>query len=155
MLSSQKTVLALMHIRSNHISVLRKPSGRAGWTIGQTGQMPGASRLNVKTFLLMVFHIFRLFTTRQKCRDFWLLRLVYRLRKLTTLALIVFEWLKRIEANSTTFYDPRIRSKSVHPWASAEIFPMKTSSKYCLSFSGCWRCNANGRSQNALPFLAH
>jgi len=69
-LSSQKTVLALMHIRSNHISVLRKPSGRAGLTIGQTGQMPGASRLNVKTFLLMVFHIFRLFTTRQNFRAF-------------------------------------------------------------------------------------
>jgi len=44
-LSSQNTVLALMHIRSIHISVLRKPSGRAGLTIGQTGQMPRASRI--------------------------------------------------------------------------------------------------------------
>jgi len=25
----------------------------------------------------------------------------------------------------------------------------------CLSFWGCWRCNANGCSQNALPFLPH
>jgi len=98
-----------------------------------------ASRLNVKTFLLVVFHIFRLFTTRQNWRAFWLLRLVYRLRKLTTSALIVFEWLKIIEPNSTTFHDPRIRSKSAQPWASAEIFPMKTTSKFCLSFSGCWR----------------
>jgi len=30
---------------------------------------------------------------------------------------------RRIEPNSTTLYNPRIRSKSVHPWASAEIFP--------------------------------
>jgi len=72
----------------------------------------------------------------QNCRAFLLLRLVYRLRKLTTFALIVFEWLKRIEPNSTTFYEPRIRSKSVHPWVSAEIFPMKTTFTFCLSFSG-------------------
>ena len=26
-----------------------------------------------------------------------------------------------------------------------------TTLKFCLSFSGCWRCNANGRSQTALP----
>jgi len=38
-------------------------------------------------------------------------------------AFIVFEWLKRIEANSTTLYDPKIRSKSVHPLTSAEMFP--------------------------------
>jgi len=25
--------------------------------------------------------------------------------------------------------------------------------KFWLSFSGCWRYSANGRSQNALPFL--
>jgi len=37
------------------------------------------------------FHIFRLFTARQNCGAFRLLRLVYRLRKLTILALIVFE----------------------------------------------------------------
>ena len=96
----------------------------------------GASRLNVKTFLLLDFHVFSLFTMCQNCRAFLLLRLVYRLRKLTTFALIVFEWLKRIEPNSTTFYEPRIRSKSVHPWVSAEIFPMKTTFTFCLSFSG-------------------
>ena len=71
---------------------------------------------------LLVFRIFRLFTTRQNGRAFWLLGLVYRSRKLITLAFIVFEWLKRIEPNSTTLYDPRFRSKSVHPWTSAEIF---------------------------------
>ena len=26
---------------------------------------------------------------------------------------------------------------------------------YCLSFSGCWRCDANGRSKLALAFLHH
>ena len=72
---------------------------------------------------LLVFHIFRLFTTRQNCRVFWILRLVYRSRKLITLAFIVFEWPKRIEPNRTALYHPRIRSKSVHPWTSAEIFP--------------------------------
>jgi len=42
--------------------------------------------------------------------------------------------------------------KSVHPWASTYIFPGGAMSKLCLSFSGCSQCNANGRSQNALPF---
>jgi len=28
-------------------------------------------------------------------------------------------------------------------------------STFCLFFSGCWCCNANGRSQNDLPFLHH
>ena len=41
------------------------------------------------------------------------------------------------------------------PWASAEIFPEGAASTLCLSFSGCWRCNAIGRSQNALPFPNH
>jgi len=48
--------------------------GRAGLTIGQTGQMPGASRLNIK-IVLSWFQVFRLFTTRRNCRAFWLLRL--------------------------------------------------------------------------------
>jgi len=68
----------------------------------------------------------------------------------TALAFIVFKWLKRIEANSTTLYDPRIRSKSVHPWAPVQIISWGATSKFCLSFSGCWQCNANERSQNAL-----
>ena len=38
-------------------------------------------------------------------------------------------------------------------WASAEIFPGWSNIDICLSFSGCWRCNENGRSQKALPFL--
>jgi len=48
---------------------------RTGLTIGQTGQMPGAScfwgprALNQNTPLL-VFHIFRLFMTHQNCRAF-------------------------------------------------------------------------------------
>ena len=72
---------------------------------------------------LLVFHVFSLFTTRQNCRAFWLLCLVYRLRKLTTVAFIVFKWLERSEPNRTTLYDPINTSKSVHPWTSAEIFP--------------------------------
>ena len=102
---------------------------------------------------LLVFHVFRLFTTRRNCKAFWLLPLVYGLRKLTTLACIVFEWLNRIEPKSTTLYYPRISSKSMHPWRSAESFPAGATSKFCLSLSGCWRSNANWRSQNSLPFL--
>ena len=87
---------------------------RAGLTIGQTGQMPGASRFWgpgawISKSPLMVFHVFKLFTTRQNCRAFWLLRLEYTLRKLTTFAFKVLSDsdLKSIEQNSTTLYDPR------------------------------------------------
>jgi len=38
------------------------------------------------------------------------------------LAVIAFEWLKRIESNSHALWPARISSKSVHPWASAETF---------------------------------
>jgi len=41
------------------------------------------------------------------------------------------------------------------PWASAEIFPGGAKSTFWLSFSGFWRCNPNGRTQNALPLLHH
>jgi len=67
---------------------LHRVTSRAGLTIGQ---MPGASRLDIKTLLYCFFHIFRLFTTRQKCRAFWLLGLAYRSGKLITVAFIVFE----------------------------------------------------------------
>jgi len=66
--------------------------------------LSGASCLNIKTLLFLVFHVFRLLNVRQNCRAFWWLRLVYKLRKLTTLAFIDFEWLKRIEPNSITLY---------------------------------------------------
>jgi len=53
-----------------------------------------ANRANVRGLALeyqntslLVFHVFRLFTTRQNCRTFWLLCLAYRLRKLTALAI--------------------------------------------------------------------
>ena len=39
------------------------------------------------------------------------------------------------------------------PWLFAGFFPGGATSKFCSSFSGCWRCNASGRSQNALPVL--
>jgi len=53
------------------------------------------------------------------------------------LTFIVFELLKSIEPNSTKLYDPRIRLKSVHPWAPVENFPGGAMSKLCLSYSGC------------------
>ena len=31
-------------------------------------------------------------------------------------------------------------------------FSRGVTSKFCLSFSGCWQCNENGLSQNTLPF---
>ena len=72
---------------------------------------------------LLVFHSVRLFTMRQNCRAFWLLHLVYRSGKLITLAFIVFEWLKRIEPNSTTLsMTEDLYWKSVHPWTYAKIF---------------------------------
>ena len=45
----------------------------------------GASCLNMKTLLYWFFNVFRLLTTRQNCRAFWLLHLVHRLRKLRPL----------------------------------------------------------------------
>ena len=113
-----------------------------------------ASRLNIKTLLHSCF-MFLGCSPRVKIVEILvtLFSIYCRLRKLTTLAFIVFEWRKRIEPNSTTLYDPRVRSKSVQPRASAEIFLGVETSTFCLSISGCWRCNANARSQNALPFL--
>jgi len=65
-----------------------------------TGQMLGASRfwgpgacLSKHSFA--DFSCFKLFSMRQNCRAFWLLPLVYRLRKLRTLPFIVFEWLEK------------------------------------------------------------
>ena len=79
---------------------------RAGLTIGQTGQMLGASRFCGSSACLSKrsfagFSCFKLFSMRQNCRSFWLLRLVYRLRKPRNLPFNVFEWL---EKNRTTQY---------------------------------------------------
>jgi len=38
-------------------------------------------------------------------------------------------------------------------WVSEENFPGGTTSTFCSSFSSCWRCNANGRSQNLYCFF--
>jgi len=77
-----------------------------GKALGKPGNCPGPRAFGVLALgyqnTPLVFHSFRLFTMRQNCRAFWLLRLVYRSRKLITLAFIVFEWLKRIKSNSTT-----------------------------------------------------
>jgi len=106
----------------------------ANRTNAQGTALLGASRLNFKTFLLQDFHVFRLFITRQNYRAFRLLCLVCWLSKLTTMALIVFEWLKRIEPNSTTFYDPSIRSQSVHPWASMSVFQWRQRQNFAYPF---------------------
>jgi len=47
------------------------------------------------------------------------------------------------------------REVTPHSWASAEIFPGGAKSTFCLPSSGCWRCNANGCTQNASSFLHH
>jgi len=91
----------------------------------QIGQCPvlrafGDLALEYQNTPLLVIHVFRLFTTRPNCRAFLLLRLVYK--ETDNFGIYRFELLERTEPNSTTFYDPRIRSKSVHRWASAEFF---------------------------------
>jgi len=40
------------------------------------------------------------------------------------------------------------------PWAWA-IFFKETHTTFCLCVSNCWRCDANWRTQNVLPFLRH
>jgi len=85
-----------------------------------------------------------------------LLCLVNSLRKLRNLAFIIFELLRRIEPNSTTLYDQRMRSKSMYPWASAEIFPRRANVEILLILFRLLTMQCvNGRSQNALPLLPH
>ena len=157
------------HRRIVHSYWLRRPKfahhcgvkhrvARAGLTIGQ---MPGPHAfgglaLGYQNTPLLVFHSLRLFTMRQNCWAFWLLRLVYRSGKLITLLFIVFEWLKRIEPNSTTLFITQEldRNQCIHG-RTQKFFFFAATSIICLSFTGCRRCNANGRSQNALPFLPH
>jgi len=46
----------------------------------------------------------------------------------------------------------------IYQWtqrASKYFFPGETTSAFTLPFLGCYRCNANGCSQNTLPFLHH
>jgi len=88
----------------------------ANWENARGVALSGASRLNIKILLFLVFHVFRLFNVRQNCRAFWWLRLVYKLRKLTTLAFIDFEWLKRIEPNSITLYVLPFSDFQACPW---------------------------------------
>ena len=40
-------------------------------------------------------------------------------------------------------------------WRPQKFFQGRAKSTFCLFFLDCWRCNANGRSQNALPFQHH
>ena len=38
-------------------------------------------------------------------------------------------------------------------WESAQSFSWGTTSKFCLNFSGCWRCNLNGSSRSYCSIL--
>jgi len=44
---------------------------------------------------------------------------------------------------------------SLETWVSAKIFPGVATLTFCLPGSGCYRCNANRRSQNGLSCLHH
>ena len=131
-------VATLQEVRINVYFILISESspyviGRAGLTTGQTGQMPGASRLNIKTFLYWIF-MFLGYSPRLKIVEIFDYCVYHRLRNLTNLAFIVFEWLKRIKPNRITLSDPRIRSKSVHPRASVEIVPGRGNVEILLFF---------------------
>jgi len=75
----------------------------------------GSSRLDIKK-LLYWFFLFLGCSPRVKIVELFY-HCVWHIRsgKLVTLAFIVFEWLKKFEPNSTALYDPKIRSKSLHP----------------------------------------
>jgi len=88
---------------------LNLPLKTAIWSIGETRQQGRINHyanrenalglaLEYQNTPLLVFHVFKLFTTRQNCRALRFLRLVYKLRKVTTLAFIVFDWLKQHHA---------------------------------------------------------
>ena len=78
-----------------------------GKALGKPGNCPGPRAFGVLAFgyqnTPLVFHSFRLFTTRQNCRAFWLLRLVYRSKKLITLAFIVLSELKELNQTALRF----------------------------------------------------
>ena len=72
----------------------------AGLTIGEPGKCSGPRAFGgpgacLPKHSFADFSCFKLFSMRQNCRAFWLLPLVYRLRKLRTLPFIVFEWLEK------------------------------------------------------------
>jgi len=85
---------------------------------------------------------------------FDLLLLVYRLRKLTISLFVAFEWLKELNQTAPCFMTQELhRNQCIH--GRPKKYFQVTTSKFCLCFSGCWRCIANARSQNTLPFLPH
>jgi len=61
--------------------------------------------------------------------------------------------LKELNQTESRFMTQELDRNQCIPWASLEIFPGRGNVEICSSFSGCWQCNANGYSQNALPFL--
>ena len=59
---------------------------------------------------------------------------------------------------STVMCETKVISKVIWKTYTSSMgarrnFPEGETSTLCLSFSDCWRCNANGRSHNALRFL--
>jgi len=122
-------------------------------TIEKPGKCPGL-RAWIPNTPSPVFHVFRLFNVHQNCRAFWLLRLVHR-QETDNFGINRF-WVTLKELNQTAprICDPWIRSKSVHPWASAEIFPMGQRRILLILYRLLtMQCKWNERSQNALPFL--
>jgi len=98
------------------------------------------------------FTVFSLFTTRQNCGAFWLLFRGYGNRQLRHLSFLID--LKELNQSAPRFITQELdRNQCIH--GRPQKFFQGTMSKFCLSFTGCWQCNANGRSQNALPFVPH
>jgi len=63
--------------------------------------------------------------------------------KLHSLYVKESEILERLESGHFTYGTTTLITTSVG------IFPGAAASKCCTSFSGCWRCNANGGSRNS------
>ena len=134
----------LKKLRKTLHSIFLKVQERAGLTIGQTGQKPGSSRIwgsrswmsKHSFYWIFMFLGCSLSLKIVELFDYCVLYIGWGNWQLWHLSF--FSGLKELNQTELRF---RIRSKSVHPWVSAGIFPMKTTSKFCLSFSGCWRCD--------------
>ena len=87
---------------------------RAGLTIGQTGQMPGASRfwgprVWISKHCFTGFSCFYAVHHAPKLQFFDYCVSIYQVKETDNFGVYRLEWLKRIEPNGTTLNDPRIR----------------------------------------------
>jgi len=106
--------LIFNHFNNKIVSMQRTIHAALDQPLGKPGKCPGP-RAWISKHSFTGFSYFYAVHHALSRRDFLLLRVVYRSGKLITLAFIVFDWLQRIEPNSTALHDPRIRSKPVHP----------------------------------------